>query len=94
MPNLVLCRMNKWFVANNLVLNLDKTKIMKFITKNSSHSTLHTGYKENYVEETVNTKSLGLQTDNHINWNSKSEQMTLKLSGACYAIRFGPYQEQ
>jgi hypothetical protein len=25
----------KWFVANNLVLNLDKTNVMKFITKNS-----------------------------------------------------------
>jgi hypothetical protein len=42
--------------ANNLVLNLDKTNIMKFITKNSSHSTLCTGYKEKYTEETVNAK--------------------------------------
>ena len=52
--------MIKWFAANNLVLNLDKMNIMKFITKNSSHSTLHIGYKEKYVEETVNTKFLGL----------------------------------
>jgi hypothetical protein len=35
----------KWFVANKLVINLDKTSIMKFITNNSSHSTLHIGYK-------------------------------------------------
>jgi len=40
--------------------------IMKFITKNSSHSTLHIGYKEKYIEETIDTKFLGLQTDNHI----------------------------
>jgi len=40
------------FTANNLVLNLDNTNIMKFITKNSLHSTLYTGYKE----EIVNTK--------------------------------------
>jgi len=32
--NLVLFHMIKWFAANNLVLNLDKTNIMKFITKN------------------------------------------------------------
>ena len=34
---------------------------MKFITKNSSHSTLHTGYKEKYLKETVNSKFPGLQ---------------------------------
>jgi hypothetical protein len=33
--NLIFSRMNKWFVANNLVLNLDKMNIMKFIIKNS-----------------------------------------------------------
>jgi len=41
---------------------------MKFITKNSSHFTLHTGYKEMYIEETMNMKFLGIQIDNHINW--------------------------
>jgi hypothetical protein len=43
--NLVLSHMIKWFAANNLVLNLDKMSIMKFIRKNSSHSPLHIGYK-------------------------------------------------
>jgi hypothetical protein len=40
---------------------------MKFIVKNSAHSTLHVGYEEKYLEETVNTKFLGLQIDNNIN---------------------------
>jgi hypothetical protein len=35
LSKLVLSDMIKWFVANNLVLNLDKTNIMKFVTKNS-----------------------------------------------------------
>ena len=60
---------------------------MKFITKNSSHSTLHIGYKEKYIEETVNTKCLGLQIDNHIHWKNHTEQMIPKLSGAGYAVR-------
>jgi len=72
----------KWFVANNVVLTLDKMNVMKFITKNSSHFTLHVGYKEKYVEETVNTKFLGLPIDNHINWKNHIEQMIPKLSGA------------
>ena len=38
--------------------------VMKFLTKNSSHSTFHTSYKEKYKEETVNTKFLALQIDN------------------------------
>jgi hypothetical protein len=48
------------YASNNLGLNLDKTNIMKFIPKNSSHSTLHTGYEGKYVEEKVNTKFIGL----------------------------------
>jgi hypothetical protein len=85
--NLVLSDVNKWFTANKLVLNLDKTSIMKFITNTLSHSLLHTGYKEKCIEETVNTKCLGLQIDNHLNWKNHIEQMIAKLSGSCYAIR-------
>jgi len=46
-PNLVLSHTIKWFVANKLVLNLDKTNTMTFIIYNSSHTPLCTGYKEN-----------------------------------------------
>ena len=44
MSDLVLSHMIKGFAAIILVLNLDKTNIMKFITNNSLHSTLHIGY--------------------------------------------------
>ena len=79
--------MIKWFANNNLVLNLDKMNIMKFITKNAPHSTLHIGYKEKYIKETMNTKFLDLQIDNHLNWKNHTEQMIPKLSAACYAVR-------
>ena len=61
--------------------------IMKFITKNSSHSTSHIGYKEKYIEETVNTKFFGLQIDNHINWKNHIEEMIHEFSEARYAVR-------
>jgi hypothetical protein len=51
MSNLILSRVIKWFSANNFVLNLDKTNIMKFITNNASYSALHIGYKEKYIGE-------------------------------------------
>jgi membrane-bound lytic murein transglycosylase MltF len=77
--NIVLSQTIKWFAPNNLILNLDKTNIMKFITKkNSSHSTLQIGYKEKYIEETENTKFLGLQIDNQINYKDHIEQTTPK----------------
>jgi hypothetical protein len=79
--------MSKWFVANNLVLNLEKMNIIKIIIKNPSHSTLRIGYKEKYVEETMFKKFLGLQIVNHIIWKHHIERMIPNLSGVCYAIR-------
>jgi len=38
--NLVLSHVIKWFAAYHLVLNVDKTNILKFMTNDSSHSTL------------------------------------------------------
>jgi len=43
---------------------------MKFASKNSAHCTLHLGYKEKYIEQTVNTTFLGLQFDSHITWKN------------------------
>ena len=79
--------MIKWFAANNLVPDLDNMNIMKFIAKNSSHATLHLGDKEEYTEERVNTKFLGLQIDNHPHWMNSIEQMIPKFSGICYAVK-------
>ena len=75
MSNLIQSCIIKWFAANNLVLNVDKMNIMKFITMKSSHSTLHIGYKENYIEETMNSEFLGLQINNHTHWKNYIEQI-------------------
>jgi hypothetical protein len=40
---------------------------MIFRTKNSSHSTLHVGCKEEYIQEMVKNDFLDLQNDNHLN---------------------------
>jgi len=67
--------MIKLFAANKLTLHLDATDITKFITNNSSHSTLHIGYTEKYTQEAINTEFLGLQIDNHLDWKNDIEQM-------------------
>jgi hypothetical protein len=70
--------MIKWFVANKLVLNLDKTNIVEIYNKYYTTFAFCIGYKENYTEETVNTKFLVY----HLNWKHHTEQMIPKLSGA------------
>jgi hypothetical protein len=75
--------MSKWFPANKLALNLVTAYITTFIKNNSAQHTVSTGYKETYVEESVNTKSLGLQTDNHLHWKNHTNQLVCKLIGAC-----------
>jgi hypothetical protein len=71
--NTVLSYIIKLFAVNNFVLNLDEINIMKFITKNLAHSKIHIVYSEKNVEETVNTKFLGLQIDNYIHWKNHTE---------------------
>jgi hypothetical protein len=61
--NLVLCHVLEWFEANKLVLNLEKTNIIKFVTLNSPLYTMTTGYKDKYTKETVYITFLGLQID-------------------------------
>jgi hypothetical protein len=72
---IVVCQMSKWFSADKLALQLDKTNIIKFTTKNSSQHTLSIGFKEKYIEKTVNAKFLGLQIDCHVNWKNHIDQL-------------------
>jgi hypothetical protein len=83
---IVLCRMSKWFAANRLARILDKTIIITFIVYNSPQHALNVGYKGKCVEESVNTKFVGLQTDNQLNRTNDIEKLIPKLSAACYAV--------
>jgi hypothetical protein len=47
----------------------------------------HTGYDEEDTEESINTKFLGLQKDNHLKWNNHTDQIIPKLCGSSYAVR-------
>jgi hypothetical protein len=87
MSNTVLSDMSKWSTSNKLVLNLDETNIIRFITNKSPQYLLKIGYDEKYIEESINTKFLGLQIDNHLNWKNHIDLMIPKLSRACYAVR-------
>jgi hypothetical protein len=84
--NTVLSHMIKWFTANKMALNMDKTNIIRFKTNNTPQYDLCIGYNEKYIKELENTKFLGLQIDNHLNWKNHTDQIVPKLCGGCYAI--------
>ena len=70
--------MSNWFAAKKLVLNLDKGNTVMFKVANASHWAWRTGYKVKYVQETLSTKFLGLQTDNFLNFKSHIRQTIRK----------------
>jgi hypothetical protein len=72
---------------NRLVLNLEKTNILKFVTNNLPYCALTIGHKDKYIEEAVHLKFLGIQIDNHLNWKDHIDQIIPKLSAACYMVR-------
>jgi hypothetical protein len=78
MSNMVLSRMSKWFICNKLVLNLDKTNIIKFMTNHYNYD-LKIGYDEKCIKESKNTKFLGLQTHKYINWKNHIHLMISKV---------------
>jgi hypothetical protein len=67
MSNTVLSHMSKWLTSSKLVLNLDKINIIKCITNKSPQYGLNTIYDEKYIENSISTKFLGVQIDNHLN---------------------------
>jgi hypothetical protein len=75
--------MSKWCAASNLVLNLDKRKIIEFVTNNSSQSAFGIGYTENYIEETANKKNPCFKNNNQVMWINQSgqtDELSVRLS--------------
>jgi hypothetical protein len=87
LSNRVLSHISKWFAANKLALNLDKINIIKFLTINVPQCPLSIEYNDKYIEESAQTKFLGLQIDNHLSWKNHIDQLIPKLSGAWEVVQ-------
>jgi hypothetical protein len=59
--------MSKWFTASMLALNLAKMNVITFIINNSPWYPLSADYDNKYIAESVSTKFIGLQIDDHQN---------------------------
>jgi len=78
---------SRWLKANKLVLNLMKTNIIKFSPSHLLHSQLITEHNSTTVSEVPETKFLGVQIDNHLNWKCHIDRILIKLSTAGFVIR-------
>jgi len=86
--NNIIDNINDWFRGNSLSLNYDKTYFLQFRPKNSYEINIKISCDNKLIKEIKNTKFLGLDTDSSLSWKSHIDQMMIKLSTACYVIRY------
>jgi len=78
---------SRWFKANQLVFNLMKTNITKFSPSHFVLSQLISDHNSTTISEVPDTKFLGVQTDNHLNWKCHIDQILPKLSTVVFVTR-------
>ncbi|CAK1578767.1 unnamed protein product [Parnassius mnemosyne] len=85
--NNALSKLVHWFNANNLLLNGNKTKCIKFTIPNVKHSktnVLLNGEELSLVDTTV---FLGITIDAKLQWGPHISKLASRLSSAAYAVR-------
>lgn len=85
--NLALSKVVHWFNINNLLLNPNKTKLVKFSTPNVRQ--LSTNVQLNGVEldPVESTVFLGITVDAKLQWGPHINKLSGKLSSAAYAVK-------
>jgi hypothetical protein len=95
-PNLVefknnlisaLQQLNTWFNINLLSLNYNKTQFIQFRTTNNQMTQLDISYNNRYIPNDTNTRFLGITVDSSLSWKQHIDNLMVKFSTACYAIR-------
>jgi hypothetical protein len=85
--NKIFDDVNEWFRNNLLFLNLNKAKYTQFQTKNSQELELNITSMNNQITNSRNTKFLGSNIVETLSWKSHINQILLRLSLACCAIK-------
>jgi hypothetical protein len=77
-----ITKLDKWFKANKLSLNIKKTTAMLFspIRKSVNKTPLNLPVNNTNISFTENTKFLGVIIDNKLNWSSHIQYIASKIS--------------
>jgi hypothetical protein len=85
--NTAILQLNKWFNSKLLLLNLEKTYFLQFLTKNSRAIDLLIARENRQILGIHSTKFLGLVIDDNLSWHFHIDQIIPKLNKASYVIR-------
>ncbi len=84
----VIDRVNQWPIANNMKLNVEKTKefIVSFLTNQPSLQPLM--INNQYLETVYTLKLLGVYLTSDLKWTKHVTHICSKASKRLYALRF------
>ena len=71
---------NTWFEVNLLTLNFNKTQYLEFRTKNYYNVNTHITYNQKSISNAMETKFLGLTTDDTLSWKQDIECIVHKCA--------------
>lgn len=84
--NRSICSIIEWLENNNLLINIDKTKLMHFKQKTNHKLDTKVEYLGKEVELTTTTKFLGVHIDNNLKWQTHIEFLCKKISQSSYSL--------
>lgn len=80
-----MCALDKWFSANNLLLNIEKTQIVNFSYRPSKSFKLN--FKNNEIESSNSVSFLGVHIDQRLDWRAHIEVLALGIARYSYALK-------
>jgi len=86
--NNIIYNINDWFRGNSLSVNFYKTYFLQFNPKKSYKINIKISFDNKLIKGTKYTKFLELDIDSSLSWKNHMPQMMIKLSRACYAVRY------
>lgn len=78
--------LENWFSSNNLLLNVEKTKLVKF---NYQTDPIKTTYQNEVksLETVTSATFLGIEVDHRLDWHHHTNRLAKKTASYCYALK-------
>ncbi|XP_061724688.1 uncharacterized protein LOC133530682 [Cydia pomonella] len=86
--SMIMLKMSRWFSANGMLLNVDKTNIIHFKLKNKDNTQLDISINNVTVPQVQETRYLGFIIDSGsgLTWAPHIDQICNKVASACFAL--------
>lgn len=85
--NKALIAFSRWFTANNLKLNAEKTGAILFKPTTRKTDLLNIKLNNECIALVHSVKFLGIHIDEVLNWKEELKHIESKISSACFALR-------